>query len=132
MRSEERAQSVGFADGPARLARSCASMSLYTLRSVRSARKIDRITSQKIRPMRMVGVIEKAAFAQKSSSTVIGYAPSDADELRTLLLGSCADQPRHDQVDPDQGHDDPDSDASRAGPIAGLRLLRWQKAHGFT
>ena len=51
-------------------ARSSASISAYTLRSVRSARKIERITSQKISPTRIVGITEYAALAQKFSITL--------------------------------------------------------------
>jgi hypothetical protein len=39
------------------------------VRSVRSARKIERITSQKMSPSRIVGINEYAALAQKFSIT---------------------------------------------------------------
>src|SRR5690606_22161098 len=57
------------AAGRPRLARSSASMREYTLRSLRSARMIARMICQKTNPMRMVGVTENSAFAQKSSNT---------------------------------------------------------------
>src|SRR5829696_1982361 len=42
-------------------------MRAYASRSLRSARRIERITNQKIKPMSTVGASDQIAFAQKSS-----------------------------------------------------------------
>lgn len=73
LENEESNYSLGARGGRPAFFLSSASTSEKAFRSFLSARIMDRITNQKMRPTSTVGVREKIAFPQKSCGTHEGY-----------------------------------------------------------